>query len=87
MYPENLKHNMTPATERLFRDLVEWAPDWSGQPLVEITKEERGNLTDLKQRNLLVTHADPDGGTFAAFTTEGIDLAVSMGYEFMKEYR
>ena len=73
---------ITPASEALFRDLWEDAPNWSGQPLlggnVEITKEERGNLTQLKRAGLLSTFLD-EGNVWVSFTPEAETYAVSIG--------
>jgi len=72
---------LTPASEALFRSLVGDAGDWSGTPLVEITRERRGNLTDLKRAGLLTTQSDR-GDVFANFTAKGRDLAKSLGLDW-----
>lgn len=81
-----IRPGLTPASAALFGQLVSMAPDWSGQPLVELTARERGNLTDLKVKGLLTTNED-EGNMFVAFTDAGIDLAVEMGFAFMEDYR
>jgi hypothetical protein len=62
----------------LFCELASDAGDWHGQPLVQITKEQRGNLSDLKKKGLLTTSTS-DGLQFAQFTDAGIALAASPG--------
>lgn len=58
------------------------APNWSGTPLIggnfDITKEERGNLTDLKRRGLLTTSRDEDGNIWVEFTEDGEALAADL---------
>lgn len=62
----------------LFTDLVKDAGNWSGTPMVDISKEERGNLTQLKRAKLLSTQTD-DGIAFAYFTPEGVAYAKALG--------
>jgi len=76
---------LTPASEALFRELVDDAGNWSGTPEVWITKEQRGNLTDLKRAGLLTTQADR-GVTFAYFTAKGRDLAKALGLDWESLY-
>lgn len=64
----------------LFIALAEDAANWMGQPLISITKEQRGNLTDLKKKNLLTTISE-EGWEFADFTDEGIAFAAANGIE------
>lgn len=72
---------LTPASTDLFTRLVDDAGNWSGTPLVEITWQERGNLTDLKRAGLLSTQIDR-GDVFAYFTAKGIELAKTMGLDW-----
>lgn len=72
--------NLTPASLELFKSLVEDAPNWSGQPLVTASPADRGNLTDLKTKNLLYTVEDR-GDAFAVFTDAGRALAAELGYD------
>ena len=70
--------NLTDASITLFKDLWNDAPNWSGTPLVEVSKEERGNLTQLKRAKLLTTTTS-DGEVFAYFTDAGRAFASSLG--------
>ena len=63
-------------TAELFASLAWDAPNWSGCPMLDITKEQRGNLTDLKKRGLLSTQKS-DGIHDAFFTDEGKALIKS----------
>lgn len=67
--------NITPDSLNLFLELAADAANWSGQPLLDITKEQRGNLTQLKTNNLLTTFRD-DGCDWVVFTDEGKALAL-----------
>lgn len=79
--------DLTPASIDLFKSLVKMAPDWSGSPLVEVTRQERGNLTDLKVKGLLTTQ-DSDGCMFANFLPAGVALATELGLaEYLADYR
>lgn len=57
--------SLTPASFALLAALVKDAPNWSGTPMLDITKEQRGNLSDLKKNKILHTYRD-----------EGIDWVV-----------
>lgn len=76
---------LTTASHELFMDLARTAGDWSGTPLVELTREERGNLTDLKRHGLLST-MESDGCVFAYFTTAGGEYAAEHGVELLDEW-
>ena len=58
------------------------ATNWGGEPLVGGnvggSKEERGNLTQLKQAGLIRTLKD-EGDTFVIFTDAGRALAADNG--------
>lgn len=75
--------NITEASKALFVALAEDAGNWGGTPLlggnVDITKEERGNLTQLKQVGLLTTFTDE--GTWVDFTDAGKAYALELGIE------
>jgi hypothetical protein len=73
--------NLTPASDQLFRALVDDAGNWSGTPIVEVTRAQKGNLTDLKRAGLLTTHSDR-GIAFAYFTVTGVELAKSLGLDW-----
>ena len=68
----------------LFLDLARDADNWSGCPLiggnVEMTKELRGNLTQLKRAGLLTTQRE-QGEVWAIFTAAGKALALEHGIE------
>lgn len=72
--------NLTQDSLNLFLTLADDAANWCGQPLIDITKEQRGNLTDLKKKNLITTFRD-EGCDWANFTAEGIALAAANGIE------
>ena len=69
---------LTTATLDLFLALANDAANWNGQPIIDITKEQRGNLTQLKRARLLETFRD-EGCDFAIFTSEGKAFALSNG--------
>lgn len=71
---------LTPASLELFKALAEDAPNWSGTPPCWVTKEERGNLTQLKRAKLLATFVD-EGDSFAFFTQAGVALAAAHGID------
>jgi hypothetical protein len=76
---------MTITTEslRVFLAYANDADNWSGTPLVGGnvggSKEERGNLTQLKQAGLIKTFNDD--GVWIQFTTEGKALAAEHGID------
>jgi len=70
--------NLTADSIALFKYLWRDAPDWSGTPLVEVSKEERGNLTQLKRAKLLTTTVS-EGNVFAYFTPAGHAFAATLG--------
>jgi hypothetical protein len=73
---------ITDTSKAVFRAYAEDAGNWGGQPLVGGnvggSKEERGNLTQLKQAGLIKTVKD-EGDTWVQFTKAGAALAESMG--------
>lgn len=69
---------LTPASLELFLGLCDDAPNWSGTPIVWVSKEERGNLTQLKRAKLLATFRDEDE-MFVQFTHAGVALAAEHG--------
>lgn len=64
---------MTEDTAYLLVSFCLDAPNWNGSPMLDISKEDRGNLTDLKKRGLLNTWKD-DGITYVFFTDAGKQL-------------
>lgn len=71
---------LTPASLELFKSLADDAANWSGTPPAWVTKEERGNLTQLKRAGLLTTFVD-EGDPFAEFTAAGVALAAEHGID------
>ena len=65
---------MTTETLALFASLWNDADNWGGEPLLDIEKEQRGNLTDLKKRGLLTTFK-MDGDQWVKFTDAGREFA------------
>lgn len=70
--------NISKDSLNLFIALASDADNWNGQPLIDITKEQRGNLSDLKKKGLITTFRD-DGCDWADFTDDGIALAAEHG--------
>jgi hypothetical protein len=66
--------NLTAESLELFIEIASDADNWNGQPIINISKEQRGNLSDLKKKGLLVTFRD-EGCDWADFTPEGRSLA------------
>lgn len=72
-------------TEKSLEVFLMYAKDacnWGGTPCIGGNvgggKEERGNLTQLKQAGLIRTHQD-GGDSFITFTQEGKALAAQHG--------
>jgi hypothetical protein len=70
--------NLTPASLAVFVRHAKDAGNWNGCPMLDITKEERGNLTDLKAKGLVTTSKD-EGIEWVFFTDTGKAFAASMG--------
>ena len=66
---KNIK--LTEASSKLLESLAHDAIDWDGYPLLDINKNERGNLTDLKHKGLLITFIEEDV-TWVKFTDNGL---------------
>jgi hypothetical protein len=73
---------ITETSLKVFTAYAKDAGNWSGQPLiggnVGGSKEERGNLTQLKKAGLITTFRS-DGLDWMSFTDKGKELAASMG--------
>lgn len=73
---------ITPTSLAVFLAYAKDAGNWSGTPLVGGnvggSKEERGNLTQLKQAGLIRTSVD-EGDTWIYFTEAGVALAAEHG--------
>jgi hypothetical protein len=69
-------------SKALFLEYAQDAGNWSGTPLVGGnvggSKEDRGNLTQLKQAGLIRTFKDA-GETWVLFTKAGAEYAQSLG--------
>ena len=76
--------NITERSHQVFMDYAEDAANWNGNPLVGGnvggSKEERGNLTQLKQAGLIETWTD-EGATWIHFTAAGKAYANEHGIE------
>lgn len=73
---------ITERSKELFADYARDAGNWSGNPLVGGnvggSKEDRGNLTQLKQAGLLATF-ESDGHKWISFTDAGRAFAAELG--------
>lgn len=73
---------ITETSLQFFKELAGDANDWDGTPLlggnVVMTKELRGNLTQLKHEGLLITEK-ADGHDWIRFTEKGRDFARELG--------
>jgi hypothetical protein len=76
--------NITEKSLSVFIAYAKDASNWSGTPLVGGnvggSKEERGNLTQLKQAGLLTTFTER-GEAWIEFTESGKALALTHGIE------
>jgi hypothetical protein len=72
--------SITPASLELFKGLADDAANWSGTPPAWVSKEERGNLTQLKRAGLLTTF-DYEGDAWVDFTEAGKALAAEHGID------
>lgn len=75
---------ITAASLELFLAYARDAGNWAGEPMVGGnvggTKEERGNLTQLKMAGLITTFRY-EGHTFVVFTDQGVRLAATHGVQ------
>lgn len=73
---------LTPATLDLFIRFAKDADNWNGMPLVggnvSMTLADRGNMTDLKQKGLVITFKE-EGNLWLEFTDAGKELALMHG--------
>ena len=73
---------LTPESHAVFMAYADDAGNWSGTPLVGGnvggSKQERGNLTDLKRKGLIDTYTD-EGCVWINFTDAGIAYATKHG--------
>jgi len=66
---------LTPKTLDLFVRLAHDAPEWNGTPLLDVTSEERGNVTALKINGYITTFRD-EGMIWVDFTEKGKAFAL-----------
>jgi hypothetical protein len=74
---------LTAQSMKLFAQLCYDSGDWSGSPLVDVNRQTRGNLTDLKKAGLIRTVTD-EGNVFAEFTDLGYKYAALHGIDVAK---
>jgi len=84
------KVDLTEESLKLFEKLADDAPNWNGSPLLggnfNFTKEMRGNLSDLKKKDLVITEID-GGESWVYFTDKGKKLVKELyGFE-IKDYK
>lgn len=72
--------NITEQSKLLFTNLARHAGDWSGTPMFEGDKTDRGNLTQLKKAGLIESFVE-DGCVFVVFTPNGKDYAKTLGID------
>ena len=81
---ESIDYSITDASLELFQMFAEDAGNWSGTPLIggnfEMTPERKGNLSDLKKKNLVITFRS-DGCDWLEFTEAGKALAVELNID------
>lgn len=75
-----LKCPITEASMELFIGFAKDAGNWNNMPMLDITKEQRGNLTQLKKAGL-VTTSESDDLDWVHFTKSGAALAKEFGHE------
>jgi hypothetical protein len=79
-----LKIKLTPRSLEIFKDAAKDSGNWSGTPCLghnfTFTKEDRGNLTQLKRAKLLTTYKG-DGEEWIQFTQLGHEFAAFHGIE------
>jgi hypothetical protein len=69
---------LTEKSLSLFLSLARDAKNWNGEPLLDVSKEERGNLTQLKREGLLSTFRD-EGCDWVIFSQAGSEFAAQHG--------
>lgn len=80
---------LTERSKELFFEYAKDAPNWSGNPLVGGnvggSKEDRGNLTQLKRAGLITTFMD-EGDAWIVFTDAGVAFAAENGVDVERGY-
>lgn len=80
------QNQLTKASLNLFIEYIEDACNWGGHPWasignIRLNKEQRGNLTDLIKKELVITETDPNfGGEVLSFTSSGVELVTELGF-------
>jgi hypothetical protein len=73
---------LTARSLEIFLAYARDAGNWSGNPWLDgnvtLTKEDRGNLTQLKRASLLTTESDA-GDEYIVFTAAAVTLAAEHG--------
>ncbi len=72
--------SITEASKALFITFCKDSGNWAGNPMIDITPEQCGNLTQLKKSGLLGTFRS-DGCDFVSFTSDGIAYAATLGFD------
>jgi hypothetical protein len=84
-----MSETITDRSLKLFMDFANDAGNWGGEPLiggnVGGSKEDNGNLTQLKRAGLIETFENR--GTFIRFTDEGEALAAENGVDYFKSWK
>jgi hypothetical protein len=74
---------LTPRSLELFLAYAKDAGNWAGTPMIGGnlggSKEDRGNITQLKKMGLVTTFSDRRGDAFITFTPAGVALAAEHG--------
>lgn len=80
MFTERIEASLTPDSLALFLAHANDAGNWSGNPILnygnDLTPEQKGNLTDLKRKKLLIVEKH-EGVEFVFFEPAGIALAAA----------
>lgn len=82
---------ITDRSKALLLELAKDAGNWSGQPMISpganvaTTKEDRGNITQLKRAGLITTFVDRND-TFVQFTPEGKGYLLNEGIDLPDWY-
>ena len=79
---------------RLLTELIVDGDMWQGMPLLpeNISQADKGHLTDLKKKELLVVQNDedylsvPGGNNWVIFTRKGINVAIAAGIPEANSY-
>jgi hypothetical protein len=80
---------ITETSKTVFKAYADDAANWSGSPLVGGnvggTKEERGNLTQLKRAGLITTF-ESDGHKWLSFTEAGFHYACEVSADYKANF-